>query len=146
MTNTNQEKLSRYSNLNYTLANSVLKGGYSCKLWAASKGNCKTLALCRKLVGAVAAMVSRNFLRKCNKCERLTDEIITHLICFCVKNRYARQTVWDLFTAIYGNDEFINLTRLTPSAQCTKLLIAATYVCDDRLINHELATAISKMC
>ena len=112
-------------------------------LWTVMRENMTLSNTCRTLNTMLGTMVSREFPLRCNRCNRMHDNIVVHNVCFCLKMNCKRNTLWDNLLRTIGIQEFVAFTSMTPVRQCAFLVRCAV---DNLAASNTSGVLASSLC
>jgi len=109
----------------YVTSACIVRNRYS-PLWDLARNKPDMKGICKQLIRCIEIFVSRSFIQKCRECEKRTDNMIIHLLCFCPYKERQQHCLWKLIYELLGHDEFKRCSVLDTSSQCAYVLKLAT--------------------
>ena len=103
--------------------------------------------ICKAIMYQYGRLISKShYIQCCDLCGEFCTDRISHRLCFCMHLIGKRTNLWNTFIDMYGDEAFLKLLKMLPSAQCCELLKAAILVENGQtLINVPICKLITDM-
>ena len=80
------------------------------------------LPYCKTLILLIGRLFSRKYLTSCPKCHIIIDDIVTHLVLFCINNNHHQDRLWCRLHTALGNKSYNALCQLMPEQQIIEII------------------------
>jgi hypothetical protein len=123
----------------------IIQYSLPATLWYVSRNNPKTAYMCSFLMESIGSFMSHSYVVTCRKCNRLCENQIVHLMCFCTVNNNNIIRLWDSVIEECGMTTFIDLLALSPEEQCWQCFRLASDNDSLALRNYRVAKSIRNL-
>ena len=106
-----------------------------------ARGNSKVLPRCKKLLYILAIFYLTIFIRVCSKCSCVTEDIVTHWLCYCCINDNLRCAILDEYMDKCGFHHYLDTMH-----HCGTLLYLVIENNQNRLVNFRIGLSKVRIC
>lgn len=144
------DKTARYgllaNRMNSLVVGNMFHSSLPNKLWILSRIQSKTLTLCKKLFNVISLFYSSKYIRCCERCSFLTDDIIIHRLCYCPTNNSMRNVINENIIYTKGLAFYLDTMFECPRRRCETLFSLATDIKQNRFAYFKVTKLICEMC